>query len=201
MALFVTVAIWVQRPPERTTSDETPDQTLMPAPSRSPGSAPSRSAPGIGDDPEDSSVPTDLTNDVPTIESEGFGHAPDGSLSNSRFPELRLPPVAGIHEHAAVFASEGRDFRWSAEMEGRIYDAIAQTGISANTLQVECRETLCRVYIDYPADTEISPADNSLLVPHYQDLGLTVATAFRGSIENRLPVGIVYLSRDMDSVP
>jgi hypothetical protein len=85
-------------------------------------------------------------------------------------------------------------------MEGRIFDGIAQAGIAATTLQVECRETLCRTYIDYPAGTEVSASTVDQFSALFQSLGVTAVPGFFGFMD-RLPMRIIYLSREADAEP
>jgi hypothetical protein len=86
---------------------------------------------------------------------------------------------------AALFEAEARDHDWATTTEQTILTGISQVADVATitTLNVECRETLCRSYVGYPqqganslaAETfrgETSGLTAAVLLPLLQQAGL-----------------------------
>jgi hypothetical protein len=96
------------------------------------------------------------------------------------------------------FANESKDLSWSARTEGRIFAEVSQVaGLRLQSIDVDCRTTLCRVQLTFPIGTQIdetplaagSPPQFSVAEP----LGLETQFMIAAPDLSGTPVLLAYL--------
>lgn len=95
---------------------------------------------------------------------------------------------------AARFGLQERDTAWADLMEVRLVRQLSQsTGLAVTSLEVSCRETVCRVRLFFPIGRRARPAQlNSLLEIH----GLEPRIGFTFGEAGGVPVTTAYLERN-----
>jgi hypothetical protein len=94
---------------------------------------------------------------------------------------------------AIEFGAQKRDPQWSQRTESMILSELAATpGLAAQSVAVECRETLCRVEIVHPRGVR---PDRPLFDDSGDSLGVegTMRALFIG--QDGAPITLVYLKR------
>jgi hypothetical protein len=123
----------------------------------------------------------------------------DPSLGNKNVIVRAPDPATNGPDLADVelrFRTEGTDPTWSRRMESQILDQVSQvSGLSLVTLDAECRETICRVKLFYPARTNaLSSLDQLKPIAKQLGFGHIVQAATIG--EDDVPMSLIYLQRE-----
>jgi hypothetical protein len=118
--------------------------------------------------------------------------------------ELQRSPSAALKEPEQEFAAESVDAFWAGAMEARILTELSQlaSGIDVVDLQVECRSTMCRVQLVYPASKAeqvlAGPGPTAFADPirvMRERMGLEFRWIMRGQNGYGNPVSMAYISR------
>jgi hypothetical protein len=100
-----------------------------------------------------------------------------------------------FEELESRFAAEGTDAGWSDGMEAQILDQVSQiTGLRLVSVEAECRETVCRLKLFYPAGTNsLASLDQFRPIASRIGLGQVVEVATIG--DDGVPVSLLYFVR------
>ena len=120
----------------------------------------------------------------------------DANLIVRRTNSAGTQPALG--ELETQFSSEGTDPSWSASTESRILSEVAQVAsLAVTSLEVECRETICRLKLFYPPGTDtLSSAGR--FEPLADVLGFADPTEVVTVGETGVPMSLVYFQRNED---
>jgi beta-lactamase regulating signal transducer with metallopeptidase domain len=104
----------------------------------------------------------------------------------------RSPSDASTRQMAAQHAAEAKDPSWAAPMEARILSQLSQsTGLAVSSVDVDCRQTICRIRLIQPGP-QSSPAQ---LGPLLDTLGFEHRIAFSPAEVDGSPATMAYLRR------
>ena len=97
------------------------------------------------------------------------------------------------------FAAQAPDFEWGALVEAVIYRRVSQLAdFPVTTLRAECRETMCRLVVYYPPDTNAMLAFSSRIVNMTRDLETVSVFAESTMPDDVVQSTIVYLTFSRD---
>jgi hypothetical protein len=100
-----------------------------------------------------------------------------------------------FEELESRFAAEGNDASWSDGMEAQILDQVSQiAGLRLVSVEAECRETVCRLKLFYPAGTNsLASLEQFRPIASRIGLGQVVEVATIG--DDGVPVSLLYFVR------